>query len=283
MQPEDIDKLFREKLQHHAPAPPDYLWAQLEEELQPAKKRPVMWLYAAAAVVALLLVVGAGWLLRGPGLGTETQELATTRSQQQTEKKSFNQPTTQATAPSETASKESEASSERLAAAASSTQEPTLAVHTNRSASSTSSARRAVARSTSPARSTTPKSVLTSSAPIQAVAVTKPAVAHPERPVVVHAALPSSEPTSTATLVAAAAPSGPIIVEVRHDNAMPGATAYAADAETGRRRGLGNLLLKAGKKVGNVVLDGRQVNLPRVAIPEIITAQVESYTTAPHP
>jgi hypothetical protein len=83
--------------------------------------------------------------------------------------------------------------------------------------------------------------------------------------------------------VAAAAPTGPIIVEVRRDNAAPGATAFAADDDTGRRKNLGSLLVKAGKKVGNVVLDGRQINLPKVALPEIITAQVEAYTTAPRP
>ncbi|OUJ74872.1 hypothetical protein [Hymenobacter crusticola] len=283
MQPEDIDKLFREKLQHHAPTPPAHLWAQLEEELQPAKKRPVMWLYAAAAVIALLLVVGAGWLLRGPGLSTETQELATSNTQPQIEKKSSNRLTIQATAPAETASKESEAGSEGLAAAVASTQGPTREVHTERPAETTPRSRRAVAYTTPPARSTTPKSILTSSAPVQAVAAKTPAVAHPERPVVVPATLPTAEPTPTPALVAAAAPSGPIIVEVRHNNVMPGATAYAADTETGHRKGIGNLLLKAGKKVGNVVLDGRQINLPKVAIPEIITAQVESYTTAPHP
>jgi hypothetical protein len=83
--------------------------------------------------------------------------------------------------------------------------------------------------------------------------------------------------------VAAAAPTGLIIVEVRRDHATPGATAFAADGDTGRRRNLGSLLVKAGKKVGNVVLDGRQINLPKVALPEIITAQVEAYTTAPRP
>jgi len=283
MQPEDIDKLFREKLQHHAPTPPDYLWGQLEEELQPAKKRPVMWLYAAAAVIALLLVVGAGWLLRGPNLGAGNQELAANTDQPPIEKKSSHQPTLQATAPSKTASKESEASSERLATVASPTPAPPLEVHTNRPASAAPSLRRAVARTTSPARSTTPKSSLTSSAPVQAVAAKTPAVAHPERPAVVPAALPSSEPMNAPALVAAAAPSGPIIVEVRHTNATPGATAYAVEGETGRRKSLGNLLLKAGKKVGNVVLDGRQINLPKVALPEVITAQVESYATAPHP
>ncbi|RYU83294.1 hypothetical protein [Hymenobacter persicinus] len=70
MQPEDIDKLFRDQLRDHAPAPPAYLWNQLEAELKPAKKRPAMWLYAAAAVVALLLVAGGGWLWQTPGAGT---------------------------------------------------------------------------------------------------------------------------------------------------------------------------------------------------------------------
>ncbi|UOQ71016.1 hypothetical protein [Hymenobacter cellulosilyticus] len=82
MQPEDIDKLFRDQLQHHAPTPPAYLWDQLEAEIAPAKKRPAMWLYAAVAMIALLIVAGASWMLRtsqsGTGLATGTLATTTT-------------------------------------------------------------------------------------------------------------------------------------------------------------------------------------------------------------
>ncbi|UOQ64319.1 hypothetical protein [Hymenobacter volaticus] len=77
MQPEDIDKLFRDRLEGHAPVPPAYLWNQLEEELQPAKKRPALWLWAAAAAVLLCFVSGLLWLQLTPTAGVGSAPLAT--------------------------------------------------------------------------------------------------------------------------------------------------------------------------------------------------------------
>jgi hypothetical protein len=68
MQPEDIDQLFRAKLEQHATPPPPSLWYDLQEQLEPEKKerRGGFFMYAVAAAVTLLLLAG-GWLLwQGP-------------------------------------------------------------------------------------------------------------------------------------------------------------------------------------------------------------------------
>ena len=76
MQPDDIDKLFRERLAGHAPTPPAFVWAEIEAEIQPAKRRrPVMWL-AAASVALLVLLGAAGWLLLGGSGPAARPELA---------------------------------------------------------------------------------------------------------------------------------------------------------------------------------------------------------------
>jgi len=64
MQPEDIDKLFRDQLANHAPTPPAFIWDAIEAEIQPRKRRPAIWL-AAAAVALLTLLGGAWWVLTG--------------------------------------------------------------------------------------------------------------------------------------------------------------------------------------------------------------------------
>lgn len=68
---EPIDRLVREALAREADRPvpsfnPDRTWARLTQELQPEKnrRRPVAWLWAAS-LTGLLLVIGAGWYLRG--------------------------------------------------------------------------------------------------------------------------------------------------------------------------------------------------------------------------
>ncbi|RAK70128.1 hypothetical protein [Hymenobacter edaphi] len=73
MQPEDIDKLFRAKLEQHATPPPPSLWYDLQEQLEPEekKRRGGFWM-AIAAAITLLLVAGGSWLVwqhqpLGPG------------------------------------------------------------------------------------------------------------------------------------------------------------------------------------------------------------------------
>ncbi|UYZ60050.1 hypothetical protein [Hymenobacter latericus] len=65
MRPEDIDKLFRDKLEQHPTPPPANLWYDLQEQLEPQeeKRRGGFWMYAVAAAITLLLVAGGGWLM----------------------------------------------------------------------------------------------------------------------------------------------------------------------------------------------------------------------------
>ncbi|WP_242918906.1 hypothetical protein [Pontibacter liquoris] len=67
MKPEDIDKLFKDRLANTSPTPSADLWSRLQgriEEEMPAaqpqeKKRSLMWLYSSiAASVMLLLAIG---------------------------------------------------------------------------------------------------------------------------------------------------------------------------------------------------------------------------------
>jgi hypothetical protein len=72
MRPEDIDKLFRDKLEQHATPPPANLWYDLQEQLEPQeeKRRGGFWMYAVAAAITLLIVAGGGWLMWRTGLPT---------------------------------------------------------------------------------------------------------------------------------------------------------------------------------------------------------------------
>lgn len=67
MKPEELEKLFRDKLDvlHTAPPQanwqPETTWGKLESQLLPvAKRKPAFW-YAAASVAGLFLLGGYGW------------------------------------------------------------------------------------------------------------------------------------------------------------------------------------------------------------------------------
>ena len=66
MSAEDLDKLFRDKLNQKSVAPSNEAWERLQARLQvPAQeeeKRPVMWYYSAAAAITMLVSVGL-WTL----------------------------------------------------------------------------------------------------------------------------------------------------------------------------------------------------------------------------
>lgn len=246
MQPEDIDQLFRERLQGHAPTPPDHLWAQLQEELQPAKKRPAMWLYAAAAVVALLLVAGLGWLLRDPGATNTTGRLAVHTPTVSAPKKDS---PTQATAPRNLASTPSEAP---VATAASASVAQT-APPANRKVT----ASHPVAATTA---STRP-------APAAVARLTTPAQARPER---LDAVAASTEVAAVpATLAATQLPTRPIEVEVVREVPAPVlAVAETPAAVPQHRTRLGAVLRQARNAV-----TGAPVDLQQVGLPETLTLQ----------
>ncbi|MBC6699353.1 hypothetical protein [Hymenobacter sp. BT190] len=263
MQPEDIDKLFREKLAQHAPTPPAYLWNQLEDELQPTKKRPLLWICAAAASVLLLLVSGVVWLQNNGLQPASSGAIATAQSSAQrpqlatpepaapVENKNTVASTPQATTPPPAASSPSDAttglvaSSRPLQSPATSTRQP----------ATTTARPRVVAPATQPA----------SQAAQEAVAVQAPSP-QPERPL--EPVAPASQPLPALALAAtpAPAPTGPIEVEVRRSTVPAVATAAQA---TPRQRSLGGVLLRQARNA----VRGERLSLAEAGLPETVTVQ----------
>ncbi|MBC6605900.1 hypothetical protein H8B13_03630 [Hymenobacter sp. BT188] len=266
MQPEDIDKLFREKLERHAPPPPDYLWAQLEAELQPARKRPIMWLYASAAVITLLMLAGGAWLWRGanldPAVGT-VAKVATQPATKTPEAVSSKNSSSQATLPAAQPSTLSEA-----AVATAPTKQPELDAQPAQPLRSKPAATRQLARATAVPRSSSPKTLIAKPAQNTMVATLTPTKAQPERPVTEETQpnAPQQLPTvATASAIAPSVPTGPIEVEVRHSSAT---AALAATQQAPRRGRLGGQVMR---QVSNA-LRGEPVTLPR--LPEDVTVTV---------
>ena len=273
MQPEDIDQLFRERLAGHAPTPPAFVWAEIEAEIQPAKKRrPVMWL-AAAAVALLTLLGGAWWILTGSGLN------------------SAGRPELAATAPARPAAPASEVAPATAAEAAESTnptpaEKKMLAQATPAPAPSSSPTEAigaapahqpaAVVATTTPASVARPGGVqpdptpdrrpLAPAAPVASVAsanvpasvnsLTSTATSLPTTVAPKALTRPASLPTHTVALT------GPIEVDVRP------ATEAPAPVETDRRPGLVSLLRQAGK-----VVKGERLSLTEAGLPESVTVQ----------
>ncbi|GAA4298033.1 hypothetical protein [Nibribacter koreensis] len=69
MSAEDLDKLFRDKLQNRPVAPANDVWERMQARMNPPvvqeEKKPVMWYWSAAAAIVLLITVSI-WMLR-PG------------------------------------------------------------------------------------------------------------------------------------------------------------------------------------------------------------------------
>ncbi len=270
MQPEDIDKLFRERLAGHAPTPPAFVWAEIEAEIQPAKRRrPVMWL-AAAAVALLTLLGGAWWLLSGSGLNTTGRpELAATQP-------AARATTTPALAGSTTAPATSAAAPEKNTVAQAT---PALAPSSSLpEAAATAPARRpaTVVATTAPASAARPGGVQPGpatdrqpSAPTLVAASASPA--NGLAPVKALALTPPDLPEPTLTTVhrpatlptRAVAFTGPIEVDVR-----PGAEPEALTAEPARRGGLLSVLRQARN-----VVKGDPVDLTATGLPESVTVQ----------
>jgi hypothetical protein len=265
MQPEDIDKLFRDRLEGHAPTPPAYLWNQLEVELQPAKKRPLLWMWATAAAVALLLVSGILWLQLAGTTSTaplaSTTQSAATRPQKTAvaapEKKEEIAATTQATPSTSSASSPTEAVAAKDPAALPHRSEGVHAPEHNQLAT-TNSPRNQESRRASAALKLQP----TPPAP-EALAATTPTT-QPERPAVVVAPEPAPRP-QVATVALAAAPTGPIEVEVRRGAETP----TVATAASENRRSLGGILLRQARNV----VKGDRVSLAETGLPESVTVQ----------
>ncbi|QNH63958.1 hypothetical protein [Hymenobacter sediminicola] len=267
MQPEDIDKLFRDRLAEHAPTPPAYLWNQLEEELQPEKKRPVLWLWAAAASVALLLVSGVLWLQLGSSVPSGEGALATAPQQKtaqpgasaQPEKKSDAATETQATPLQTLASTTSkEASAEAPAPSSRQPQDAHLP------------ARQLAAAPVSESHSKRTVSKSLSNAPAPEVLATTLPKTQPERisELVEAPSAPRQLPATALTAAGPAAPTGPIEVEVRRSDAETAVATAAHQADSGTRPRLGQLL-----RLGRSAVRGDRVTLADAGLPETVTVQ----------
>lgn len=76
MEPEEIDKLFKDRLAGLPAMPSVDAWQRLQQKMDPPKKERSLWIYYAAASVVILLV--SGLLLiqtntKNPGLANNTQ------------------------------------------------------------------------------------------------------------------------------------------------------------------------------------------------------------------
>jgi hypothetical protein len=65
MEPEEIDKLFRDKLAGRPAVPSPDAWMRLQQKMEPPKKQRTMWVYYAAASVVVLLIAGILFFNRG--------------------------------------------------------------------------------------------------------------------------------------------------------------------------------------------------------------------------
>ncbi|GGG50180.1 hypothetical protein [Hymenobacter glacieicola] len=255
MQSEDIDKLFRERLAGHAPTPPAFVWAEIEAEIQPRRKRPVLWL-AAAAVALLTLLGGASWWVLtgsnpgrpgGPQLAATAPRPARAATPEHPENNSFSQ----ATAPLASSSSPSEASANTpavvVATATPSQQARSRGVQPDPAAASRRPAR---------PRASTP-------AAVRQLALADAPAPTPSRPKLPE---PTADPEldrPTTLPAATVALTGPIEVEVR-----PAAPAPAVAAAPTHRPRLTSLLRQARNAV-----KGERVSLTDAGLPETVTVQ----------
>ena len=72
MEPEDIDKIFKDRLANLPATPASDAWARLQQKMEPPKKARSMWIYYTAASITLLIIAGL-WFFNNqysPGSGT---------------------------------------------------------------------------------------------------------------------------------------------------------------------------------------------------------------------
>jgi hypothetical protein len=58
MEPEEIDKLFKDRLAGLPATPSPDAWLRLQQKIEPPKKERTMWLYYAAASISLFILAG---------------------------------------------------------------------------------------------------------------------------------------------------------------------------------------------------------------------------------
>lgn len=262
MQPEDIDKLFRDRLADHAPTPPAFVWEAIEAEIQPRKRRPAMWL--AAAAVALLTLLGGAWwvLVGGSGSPAGRPEMAAAPSRSArtapprptptpTEANSEKNTLAQATPPAASPSSPTEAPATAPAAVVATTTPASEA----RSAGVQPDPAPASRRISRPRASALPQDVAqVDSRPTPPAASLQPTA--PELGPEPELNGPAPVPARTVAFT------GPIEVEVRN------ATETPVPATPAHRPRLGALLRQARN-----VVQGEKVSLTAAGLPETVTVQ----------
>ncbi|GAA4386156.1 hypothetical protein [Hymenobacter koreensis] len=276
MRPEDIDKLFREKLDQHVTPPPPGLWFDLQERIEPKeeKRRAGFWMYAVAAAITLLLVAGTGWLVWRPTQLSQSPvlgELATVSPPQtgvadQTQGSVSEEALAQ---PDALAANTPSASSEETAAPAADTNRSTPAQTTDSFTPTPEAARqrdaiRMVARTKRGAPAPEQRPALRPTPqPEEAVAAVKPAAAPaPE----LLATSPAPVPAGSQALAATGlpkAPQGAIEVEVRESAAnLPVVATAGVEPEASRRSRLFGVVKQVSRVVRGEKPDLTEVGLP---------------------
>ena len=263
MQPEDIDKLFRDRLADHAPTPPAFVWEAIEAEIQPRKRRPAMWL-AAAAVALLTLLGGAWWVLVGGGSPAGRPEMAATTSgpapaipgrptPAPTEPNSEKNTLAQATPSPASPSSPTEAPATAPAAVVATTTPASEARSAGVQPDPVPASRRiSRPRASEPQQLAVAASLPVAEPRVTAQSLSDPALDRPELPL----AQPTELPARTVALT------GPIEVEVRNAAAAP------APVVPAHRPRLVSLLRQARN-----VVQGEKVSLTAAGLPETVTVQ----------
>ncbi|RSK33155.1 hypothetical protein [Hymenobacter metallilatus] len=253
MQPEDIDKLFRDRLADHAPTPPAFLWDEIAAEIQPRKRRPVLWL--AAAAVALLALLGGTWwvVVGGAGHSATQPEMAAATPRRPAAPATKNSVQPQATPAPTSPSSPSEAPAPEPAAAVATAVPSSETRSVGVQPDPASEARRPDRPRASDPRQLAQATTRTASPELPAPALQP---TRPERG-------PEPEPSPLPELAThSVALTGPIEVEVR-----PAAVAPAPAAPAHRPR-----LVSLLRQARNVV-QGEKVSLTAAGIPETVTVQ----------
>ena len=58
MSNKELDNLFKNKLEEFEKNPPQNLWSQIDDQLEPRKKKPIVWFLSVAASIILLFTIG---------------------------------------------------------------------------------------------------------------------------------------------------------------------------------------------------------------------------------
>lgn len=78
MSNKELDHLFKNKLEEFEKNPPQDLWNQIDEQLEPSRKKPIVWFLSIAASIILLFTIGLTILLNEDKSSVENDDLLAT-------------------------------------------------------------------------------------------------------------------------------------------------------------------------------------------------------------